>query len=124
MNVFFKVGTTDITSYMDYQNYSMNKETLYEPWTDANGVEHRAAYRTKITGEFKVGFKKKTDLDAFITLLASQINSDGYYTVTGYINNTGTDITFFAFLETKAESKWDFVNSRVWHELTVTVTER
>lgn len=124
MITFFTIGGFDITPHMDFQNYEMNQESMYESWVDGNGVEHRNMYRTKITGEFKVGFKNKFDLDAFMNLLASTINSDGYYPVSAYVLNTGTVESFGAFITTEAESKWDFINSRVWHELTCTITQR
>jgi len=124
MIAFFTIGGTDLTPDMDYQNYEMNAEDVYESWVDGYGVEHRNTYRTKITGEFKVGFKSDSEMTAFKTLLANSINTDGYYPVTAYVQNTGMVESFGAFIETEAETKWDFVNSRVWHEVTCNVTQR
>lgn len=124
MIAFFKIGSTDVSPYMDYQNYEMNQESIYESWVDGYGVEHRNTYRTKVTGEFKLGFTSDSDLETFMNLLASNINTDGYYPVIAYVQNTGTSESFGAFITTEAEAKWDFTNSRVWHEVTCNVTQR
>lgn len=121
---FFTIGGTDLTPHMEYQNYEMNQESIYESWVDGYGVEHRNAYRTKVTGEFKLGFKSDSALASFMNLLSSSINTDGYYAVSAYVQNTGTVESFGAFVETQAEAKWDFTNSRVWHEVTCNVTQR
>lgn len=121
---FFVIGGTDLTPHMDYQNYEMNQESIYESWVDGYGVEHRNAYRTKVSGEFKLWFISDADLTSFLDLLASNINTDGYYPVTAYVQNTGTSESFGAFITTEAEAKWDFTNSRVLHEVTCNVTQR
>lgn len=122
--IFFKIGNTDLTPNLDYQNYQMNKDSVYETWKDGNGVDHRVQYRTRISGEFHMGFLTDAALASFQALLASSITADGYYSVTGYINNTGASETFDAYIDTSDVSKWDLVNGRRWHDVTVRVIER
>jgi len=124
MGVSFSINTTDLTAFVDIQNYKMNSEDVYSTWTDGNKVDHRVITRQRIRGEVKLGFASATDFASFMTLLGTAKNANGYYPVTAYVNNTGTTQTFNAFLDTSDTDKWDTVNSRQWQVVTVTVTER
>lgn len=121
---FFKIGTTDVTAYIDIQAYRMNRADVFSEWTDGNGVEHRQIYRTRIEGEFQVGFAKSTDFSAFMTLLSNQKTAGGYFPVSAYVGNTGTLETFSAFLEVEnPEDRWDTKHSRQWQVSTVKVRQ-
>ena len=119
--VFFKIGATDVTPWIDIQNYEMDREDVYSSWTDGNWVDHRVIARTRISGEFQAGFEKATDFAAFMSLLQTAKTADGYYAVTAYCGNTGTTEVFNAYLDTESEAKWDLVNSRQWQVVTVKV---
>lgn len=121
---FFKIGATDITPWIDIQDYDMQRSDVYTTWTDANDVDHRVVTRQRISGKFKAGFQKATDFAAFTALLASARNADGYYSVTAYVNNTGAEETFDAYLDCTDADKWDLINSRQWQVQEVTVTGR
>ena len=122
--IFLQIGAVDITEHINIQDYEMIKEDMYNDWTDANGVEHRSFYRTRITGEATAGFASGADFSSLMSLLASAKNSEGYYSVTAYIQNTGTTETFSAYIETEGSSKWDLLNTREWHEIPLKITER
>lgn len=122
--VLFKIGTTDITGWLDSKKYVMNKKPVYEEWTDGNGIEHRVKTRDRISGSIVAGFSSQSDLTTFLTLLGNSITADGYFAVTAYVNNTDTSETINAFLDYTATAKWDFTNSRQWHVLTIKVTQR
>lgn len=124
MAVSFIIGSTDVTAFVDIQNYKMNSEDVYSTWTDGNKVDHRVITRQRIRGEVKLGFAKATDFSSFMTLLGTARTADGYYPVTAYVQNTGTTPTFNAFLDTSDTDKWDIVNGRQWQVVTVTVTGR
>lgn len=123
-SVFFKIGTTDLTSYVDIQNYNVNEEDVFEEWQDGNWITHRVSIRKRKAGTVVLGFKKATDFTTFVGLLTSQRNVNGYYPVTAYINNTGTTETFNAFIDTQNESKWDLLNTRQWQVQTLAIAER
>ena len=124
MAVSFTINTTDITGWIDVQNYDVNREDVFTTWTDGNWIEHRVIARTKISGKFQVGFADATDFASFVALLGSEKTADGYYPVTAYVNNTGTTETFNAYLDVTDQDKWDTVNSRQWQVCTVKVTGR
>lgn len=124
-SVFFKIDTTDITAYIDVQSYAVNREDVFEEWEDGNWITHRVIARTRYTGSFQAGFASAADFSAFMTLLSTKKNADGYYPVTAYINNTGTTETFNAFLDVaNDDDKWDAKHSRQWQVSTVAVTQR
>lgn len=121
---FFQIGSTDLTSFADIQNYSINKEDVYQEWTDGNWINHREIARTRISGTVQLGFKTAQSWTAFQTLLAAQKNAAGYFPVTLFVNNTGTTETIDAFLDMTNISKWDLVNDRFWRVQTVKVSQR
>ena len=119
------IGETDLTEYIDIQNYEVNKVPVYEEWVDGNHITHRSLIRKKITGSFKVGFRKSDDVAAFLALLSENIQTGQYYEdALVYTNNDDTLNTADIFLEGTAAISRDLVNNRVWHEYTITVEER
>ena len=123
-SVFFKISTTDLTPWEDVQTHEVNREDVYETWTDGNWVDHRVVVRTRITGKVSLGFDKAADFAAFQTLLSSARDADGYYPITVYCANTGTLETVNAYLDTSGADKWDLKNSRQWQVVTVEITGR
>lgn len=122
--VFLKIGTTDVSQYLDIQNYSMNADDVYETWTDGNWVDHRVVTRQRISGKVQAGFDSETNYASFLALLASEKDAESVYSVTAYVNNLGTAQTFSAFIDTDGSAKWDLVNGRQWLVVTLTITGR
>ncbi|MBQ9027406.1 MAG: hypothetical protein IJ110_01435 [Lachnospiraceae bacterium] len=122
--VLFKIGLTDITPYMDTQNYVMNEADVYTEWTDGNGKRHRDAYRTQVSGSFRLGFKTAAAFQSFNSLLDANRQLGGYYPVTAYVNNTGETNDYDVYLTITNTTKRDELNGRVWYQSSVTVEER
>lgn len=97
--IMFKVGLTDCSRYVVGENYEVQSNDEYETWTDANGKEHRSAYRTRISGEFEMFFPTMADYTAFATLLSTSKKSDLTYAVTIYDNKTGIETDTDVFLD-------------------------
>ena len=97
--VMFKINTTDYSHRVVGSGYEVQSNDEYETWTDANGKEHRSAYRTRISGKFSMLFKDMAEFTTFATLLAAQKRTDLTYPVTVYDNKTGTETTINAFLD-------------------------
>lgn len=124
-SVFFKIGNTDLTSYVDVQSYAVNKEDVFDSWTDGNWIDHRVIARQRRAGTFSLGFDTAAGFAAWTALLSSAKTAGGYYAVTAYISNTGTADSFNAFLDVEnPEDKWDLAHSRHWLVARVTLTER
>lgn len=122
--ILLKIGNTNITSYIDKQNFVMNKADVGEVWTDGNGVDHRNVVRTRTAGKAVAGFSNAADFATFCTTLTTERHVDGYYSVTTYVNNTGETETFDAFIDVTTSTKWDWVNNRQWHTVTLQIAER
>ena len=120
----FKIGNTDLTDYVDIQNYDVQKEPIYEEWTDGNYVNHRNIVRTRINGTVKVGFRNSTDVASFLSVLSSNVQTGGYYPASVFTNDDNTLNTANIFISDVAEIKRDLVNGRVWHEYTLEIEER
>lgn len=123
-SVFFKIGSNDLTSYVDKQNYAVNETDEFEEWKDGNWKTHRVTVRTRKSGTIVLGFNSISEFNTFVGLLTSQRDSNGYYPVTAYVNNTGITETFNAFIDTQNESKWDLLNQHQWQVQTLAITER
>lgn len=120
----FQIGNTDLTDYVDIQNYDVQKEPIYEEWTDGNYVNHRNIVRTRIKGTVKVGFRNSTDVASFLSVLSSNVQAGGYYPASVFTNDDNTLNTANIFISDVAEIKRDLVNGRVWHEYTLEIEER
>lgn len=121
---FLKFGTYDMTSFLDYQNYEMNSQPVVTMWTDGNQVEHRNVIRNRIVGKAKLEFRSSSDMTTFLSRLAALTQTDGYISVSAYVQNLNAISTFNAFVDTESTAKWDFTNSREYHIMTVTIRER
>lgn len=122
--IFLKIGDINLSAFVNKQKYEINSADVYDVWTDGNGIDHRVITRQRISGTVKIGYRNHEDYQAFVDLLASERDSEGYYTVMAYVNNTNEHETFNAYIDTVTSAKWDFVNGREWHEITMTITER
>lgn len=122
--IFFQINGTDLTDFVDIQNYKVDQSDVYQSWTDGNWIEHREFVRQRISGEFKLGFSEAADFDNFTALLISARQPGGYYPVTVYVNNTGSVAAIEAFLEVSGTAKWDLRNSRQWIVQGIKLTQR
>lgn len=97
--IMFKIGLTDYSKNVVGENYSVQSNDEYETWTDANGKEHRSAYRQRISGTFEMYFPTMADYTNFASLLATSKHSDLTYSVTIYDNKTGIETNANVFLD-------------------------
>lgn len=119
------IGGSDLTQYMDIQNYTVNNTPEFETWTDANRIEHRHKFRDRLEGSLKIGFRSSTEISTFLTLLSNNIQSGGYYIASVYSNDddtlhTGVNI----YLDGVTEIKRDLTNGRIWSAYDLTLRER
>ena len=123
-DILFKIGSTDLTKYEDAEKHDVNRSDVYETWTDGNWIEHRVIARTKITGKVVLKFERLSDFQTVTSLLSSQRNADGYYSISVFCSNTGTLETINAFLDYAGETKWDVTVPLKWQSLTINITGR
>jgi len=122
--IFFKIGNTDYTGYVDVQNFLVNKEEIFTSWTDINGLEHRDHVRTKVSGRFVLGFRDSTTFASVVSDISTALSTNGYTSCQVYCNNTGSTETIDAYLTLTGNGKYDFTNTRQWQTLEIEIVER
>lgn len=120
----FTIGSTDLTKYEDKDSHAVNRADVYTSWTDGNWNDHRVIARTRVSGSVVLNFKTDAEYSAFITLLTSARNANGYYPITVWCSNTKTTESINAFLDVAGETKWDVTAPIQHHSVTVTITGR
>lgn len=116
-------AVSDFTPFIISKTYKVNKQDVYETWTDANGITHRVIYRTKISGSFEMQFINRAMYDVFIDELES-IKTDGYYPVELYVNNLLTTKTANVFLQIEPAMAAQYSDYPEMDKFSVKVVER
>lgn len=124
MTNLFKIDTTDLTPWEKTSEHDANKTEVWEEWTDGNLVTHRVVSRTRVTGKVILNFSRLTDYTAFLTLLSTKRNVNGYYPVSVYCSNTDTLETVNAFLDVSGDTQFDVTAPIKHYSVTISITER
>ena len=124
MTNLFKIDTTDLTPWEKTSEHEANKTEVWEEWTDGNLVTHRVVSRTRVTGKVILNFSRLTDYTAFLTLLFTKRNVNGYYPVSIYCSNTDTLETVNAFLDVSGDTQFDVTAPIKHYSVTISITER
>ena len=120
----FTIGSTDLTKWEKKEDHTVNREDVYEEWTDGNWITHRVIARTRISGTVKLSFARESDFTNFMTLLSSQRDANGYYPITVWCSNTNTSETLNAFLDVAGDTVWDVTAPIKHHDITIAITQR
>lgn len=123
-DILFKIGNTDLTPWVKKDSFSASREPVFQSWTDGNWTERREYVRTRLTGSVPLSFTRAADFAAFLALLTSERNVNGYYHVTIWNSNAGASETISAFLTYAGDTKFDVTCPRKWQGGTVAVFER
>lgn len=126
--MIFQIGSQasgDYSNRVIAGTYNVNNNPVYESWIDANGTEHRAKIRDRVSGSFNMFFRDLTEYNAFVSLIASSKLNDESVLCTVAVNNRtpGQYIGYF-FMDFKPvrniKGDWnDFME-----QFTVNITER
>lgn len=84
------INNIDFTKYVNESTYKINRESVYEEWTDANGRIHRTEYRTRISGGFDLCFVTKADYDDFLDAVRAA-STNKLLTATLYVGGDVND---------------------------------
>lgn len=96
--IMLKIGLTDYSNHVVGENYSVQSNDEFETWTDANGKEHRSAYRQRISGTFELYFTDEAEYLTFQSVLETNKRADLTYPITIYDSRTGNEEDIFAFV--------------------------
>lgn len=121
--MLFEVSNTDFTPFIISKSYKMNQQDSYEEWTDGNGITHRNVYRSKISGSFEMKFINRAAYGSFLSAL-STVKTDGYHTVTVFVNNTLSPQTIEAFITIEPSMTAQYTNIPEFEQFNVKVVQR
>lgn len=120
----FVVGSTDLTAWEQTENHAVNRDDVYEEWTDGNWITHRVIARTRVSGSVVLSFSRAADFTSFMSLMTTARNANGYYPITVWCSNTNTTESINAFLDIEGDTKWDVTAPIKHNTITVTITQR
>lgn len=98
-NIMFAINGTDYSHRVVGAGYEVQKNDEYNSWTDANGKEHKSAYRTRISGKFQMFFQSMDEYQTFISTLNLAKNSDLTYPIQVWDNKSGSSVSITAFID-------------------------
>lgn len=115
-DTIFKLNNTDYSAHVVAEDYNINLKPVYQEWVDGGQVKHRDIVAQKLQGTFKMYFATATDLQTFLTAMASVKTTANTYPVYMKANNdTVASLTAkkYVFLDfepiRKRNAKWDDV---------------
>jgi len=120
----FTIGSTDLTKWEETTAHAVNRDDVFEEWTDGNYITHRVITRTRISGTVTLSFSRETDFTNFMSLMTTARNINGYYPITVWCNNTNTSESINAFLDISGDTKWDVTSPIKHNTITVAITGR
>ena len=120
-----KIGTTDVSSYIVADTYSVYNQPVYKVYEDANGVTHKRFIRDKISGSFDMFFRSLTDYTNFVTLIGSNTSATDFsVTCTVYDTKRSAAYTIYAFIDFKPTIALDGTLSEYMKVLNIELEER
>lgn len=125
-DVIFKLNTTDYSNNVIAEGYQVNLKDIYQEWTDGGQVKHRDVVARKLQGKFQMFFKTETNLQTFLTALASAKTSSNTYPVQLKANNdtvASLQTSRNVFLDFEPVRKRDAEWNDVFEVFEVTVEE-
>ena len=120
-----KIGTTDVSSYIVADTYSVYNQPVYKVYEDANGVTHKRFIRDKISGSFDMFFRSLTDYTNFVTLIGSNTSATDFSVAcTVYDTKRSAAYTIYAFIDFKPTIALDGTLSEYMKVLNIELEER
>ena len=123
--VLLKIGTTDVSSHIVADTYSVYNQPVYKEYEDANGVTHKRFIRDKIKGSFDMFFRTITDYTTFMTLISTNTSATNFSVgCTVYDTKRSDAYTINAFMEFNPTIALDGTLTEYMKVLNVELEER
>ena len=98
----FKIKTHDFSKCVVVGEYAINKEDVYDEWTDGDMKKRRHLYRKKIKGTLRLKFMTEAKMHEFQKVICNSTWDGGQYIVVCDVVNTGEKaIETEAYIEVK-----------------------
>ena len=119
------IGSVDISGQVQEKSYKVDRENVYTSVKDADGIEYRNVYRTKVTGSFDVWFVTNygVSYSDFLTALATA-TANNVTLITLDIQNTGTSESINCYYKIKTKSERKVNSTTTLKIVTVSVEEQ
>lgn len=85
----FKIGTHDFSKCVVPGEYALNKEDVYDEWTDGDGKKRRHVYRQRVKGTLSLYFTSEVKMKEFQKAIVDAKCDEGQYPVVCDVVNTG-----------------------------------
>lgn len=116
------INSHDYTKYILAGSWEVNRQDVYKSWTDANGINHRSIYRTRVSGEFTIQFINRSVYNTFLNDLAA-VKANGYYPMTVYQNNVMSTASINAFISMEPAMEANYTTNPAFDKFTVKLEE-
>ena len=121
----FSINGIDYTSHITVSNpYTVNKEDVYEEWTDANYKKHKELLRSRVAGSFTMLFNDPNEYLSFLSLLNEMKEADGTTLASFYCNNIDDVVTSRYFITCTPANEMPFMGVKSISGLSITVEEQ
>lgn len=122
--IMLKINNIDFSGHVLAGGYKVQSEDVYIPWTNANGIEKRKKYRTRVMGSMDVFFRSMTDYESFAAAVAAKTNSDNAVEVTLTDNRTNQEVTINAFMDYEVVRNIDGMWDDFYESFTIDIEEQ
>lgn len=121
----FMIAGTDFTKLITVPSYSVNREDIYQTWTDANHINHRYRTRTRVSGSFTVFFNTVEEYQLWLKTIEQNKNLAGYIeNCKVYCNNTDTVETVNLFIDFNFSDILPVIGTALNQTFSITISER
>ena len=119
------IGSVDISGQIQETSYKVDREDVYTSVKDADGVEYRNVYRTKVVGSFDVWFVTGhgVSYSDFISAI-SGATTNNVTLLTLDVQNTATSASINCYCKIKTKSERKINSTTTLKIVTVSVEEQ
>ena len=118
------INSTDVSEHILANGYSVNAESKYEQWIDANGYYHRVPVRSRIGGSINLKFKTEAAYNEFVNLIKNAEQDDESVLCTVYVNNLAEVKASYFFYTMTSSVHRDLPSGKKFNTVQMKIEER
>lgn len=123
--MLFSIDGLDFTHCIKMGTYEVNKNDVYNEWTDGFGINHHDIYRTRIQGSFEMYFTNESEYYDFLNYVDVNKEAGGYLPVSLFINNKNDwENNVKIFLTMSPKNEIPYLGMGKYNGFTVNIVQR
>lgn len=123
--MIFRINNKDMNQHIVCGSYKVNKQEVFNSWTDGNKVEHRDVVRSRVAGTCSLHFSSQEEYNSFLTHMEqSLVRNGGYYNCEITVNNMVTTHTGQFFIDFEPIKESNATDSEMVEEFELNIQER